>query len=766
MDAKKRDFDKFLLQQSHVNTLSGLQWLMGLHMCFFDSKSESRGFSHSESNLYLRKVIGIHTMKSRVRMACIELCRLWEGRKDTEDSSSEGEAMDDTEFQQAEVKAKIALFHNVGWIYLYRDDFMQAVYGEIEKHLKDVCAGDFEESMLPELQEWLQETILPFAKMLHCCSRNAVSREKHLTVDDLTAVLEDEEDQGQATMALWPKLANSLLRSFSMLRAAELFDIIRDFPDSMPAVKELRDAVVGSNTLGEVGKVFRPILSRRLLHVGAATAQILDMYVSMIRVLRIIDSSDVLLNYAAAPVRAYLLTRNDTVRSVVQTLREESGSELKMELKKGGSLEYGPDEDDEDKGAGQNWQPRKKHLDLRVGEGGGPGKGLDILALLVSIYGSTDLFVRDYRAVLADKLVANLEFRADKEVATLELLKIRFGEEALHACEVMLKDLEDSRRLCNAVALEMGERMKRGGEIAERESENSSYVDCLVISEYYWPSLPFADFDFRLHPSVASKMENYLDTYADVKKPRTLRLVPYIGTVEIDLDFDDGSTRRFQCSPLQATMMLHVADGGANGNGVSALPLEQVCTPGRMTLEFLARLVELEEEETSSQMSYWLARGVVVSEKRGVDVLYTVDESQAERAAVDVRRRLRETSAENRETEDGGGSREASEDDDDDLSGVGEEDEGTTQQSASLAMAAAADKAALELYKKYVLNIVTSHGTMTLDRLHTMLKLLASGGSASNEKFDMSVLQLKRFLQTMVEADLLEVEDGSYSLRK
>ena len=46
-----------------------------------------------------------------------------------------------------------------------------------------------------------------------------------------------------------------------------------------------------------------------------------------------------------------------------------------------------------------------------------------------------------------------------------------------------------------------------------------------------------------------------------------------------------------------------------------------------------------------------------------------------------------------------------------------------------------------------------------------MLKLLASGGSASNE-FDMTVLQLKHFLQTMVEGDLLEVDDGNYSLRK
>lgn len=30
---------------------------------------------------------------------------------------------------------------------------------------------------------------------------------------------------------------------------------------------------------------------------------------------------------------------------------------------------------------------------------------------------------------------------------TIELLKIRFGEEALHVCDVMLKDMSDSKRI-------------------------------------------------------------------------------------------------------------------------------------------------------------------------------------------------------------------------------------------------------------------------------------------------------------------------------
>jgi hypothetical protein len=94
-------------------------------------------------------------------------------------------------------------------------------------------------------------------------------------------------------------------------------------------------------------------------------------------------------------------------------------------------------------GPGENWEPRKRDPDL-IEHG---LSGLDVLALLVSIYGSTDLFVNEYRSLLADKLLNNLCYNTDVEVETLELLKIRFGEEPLHSCEVMLRDIEDSKRI-------------------------------------------------------------------------------------------------------------------------------------------------------------------------------------------------------------------------------------------------------------------------------------------------------------------------------
>jgi hypothetical protein len=55
--------------------------------------------------------------------------------------------------------------------------------------------------------------------------------------------------------------------------------------------------------------------------------------------------------------------------------------------------------------------------------------------------------------------------------------------------------------------------------------------------------------------------------------------------------------------------------------------------------------------------------------------------------------------------------------------------------------------------------------SMSLERIHSMLKMIAAGGSSSM-RFDMSIIQLKKFLNNCVASDKLEVVDGSYRLRK
>ncbi len=65
-------------------------------------------------------------------------------------------------------------------------------------------------------------------------------------------------------------------------------------------------------------------------------------------------------------------------------------------------------------------------------------KSDDILSTLVNIYGSKELFVNEFRLMLADKLLNNMDFDTDKEIRNLELLKLRFGEASLHNCEIMV----------------------------------------------------------------------------------------------------------------------------------------------------------------------------------------------------------------------------------------------------------------------------------------------------------------------------------------
>lgn len=62
--------------------------------------------------------------------------------------------------------------------------------------------------------------------------------------------------------------------------------------------------------------------------------------------------------------------------------------------------------------------------------------------------------------------------------------------------------------------------------------------------------------------------------------------------------------------------------------------------------------------------------------------------------------------------------------------------------------------------------LLSGHGTMSLERLHNMLKLLSGGsaGTPGDVHFDMTVQQLRQFLQAMVDAGKIEYVEGVYAL--
>jgi len=639
-------------------------------------------------NLLLFQRYGLECLTGSTSKLIAALFDQWSG-------AGEEEGEEDGDERRKQVSKMLSSLRSLGWFKMHRGSLLAVLHRAIKVHIEERCKDEFQRPFIPELRQWLQFTLMPF---LEAAVGNSSSSSSN-----------GGGGGGSSTNTLPAQMTDSLLKALAETRAQELFNIVADFPDSMCAVKELKEAMSSTGMLSVVGKEFKSTVQRRLLHMGASTTQIVTFYVSMIRALRVVDSSDLLLNFVAAPVRRYLRDRKDTVRCVVAALTEGKGSELHGELRKGGSLEYGPDEDDEDAGPGDAWEPRKRNLEL-VEFG---GRGLDVLALLVSIYGSTDLFVSDYRAVLADKLLlSNHDYRADQELATLELLKIRFGEEALHCCEVMLRDLEESRRV-NVMLQALPP--ASSAMVLEQQPQDVP-VDCLIVSENYWPALQTDS--LTLPPPAAAALSAYQARYAAAKKPRKLHVASQLGLVDIDLQFDDGTVRNFLVTPVQASLIMFLAD----------------TDEGSMTLEQLGSKCELEESDVQRRMGFWLAREVVQVGGSGVgggSLIYSILEDQALRSA------------------SGGGG----------LAGG----EGSDEVVQMTVTSDVTEKAALVQIETYVKGLLTNHGSMALERIHSMLKLMIGTGGA--QKFDMNLVQLQVFLQGLVDCDTLESGEGQFRIR-
>jgi anaphase-promoting complex subunit 2 len=71
---------------------------------------------------------------------------------------------------------------------------------------------------------------------------------------------------------------------FCLVRFAELFDIIADYPDSHAAVAELQMVLETTNMQMQLGEMLQASLKTRCIHPGANTSQIIEVYINAIKV--------------------------------------------------------------------------------------------------------------------------------------------------------------------------------------------------------------------------------------------------------------------------------------------------------------------------------------------------------------------------------------------------------------------------------------------------------------------------------------------------
>lgn len=150
--------------------------------------------------------------------------------------------------------------------------------------------------------------------------------------------------------------------------------------------------------------------------------------------------------------------------------------ELAVEMSKNNSLKGEDDaEDGELDFDDMHWMPDP----VDAGPEYRKSKNSDVIGSLISLFDSKDVFVKEFQKILGERLLKN-EYDFDREIRVLELLKIRFGESALQACEVMLRDILDSRRVDTFIHKD---------QLLDLDDESAPALHTRILSHLFWPSL-------------------------------------------------------------------------------------------------------------------------------------------------------------------------------------------------------------------------------------------------------------------------------------
>uniref|UniRef100_A0A3B4ZIQ6 Anaphase-promoting complex subunit 2 n=1 Tax=Stegastes partitus TaxID=144197 RepID=A0A3B4ZIQ6_9TELE len=536
----------------------------------------------------------------------------------------------------------------------------------IEQRMEQHCRGEYERSFLLEFQEWLELVLGWLSKVF----ASEADRDGPVPAAPSGPGVQTGPAASSVLKQWRCHMHQFFCRIYVNMRIEELFSIIRDFPESKAAIEDLKFCLERTNQRQQLLTSLKSAFESRLLHPGVHTSDILTVYISAIKALRELDPSMVILQVACQPIRKYLRTREDTVRQIVAGLTgdAEGCTDLASELSRGDPVTLEMQDSDEEGNDPEDWTPDP--TDAVPDKMGSKRRSSDIISLLVSIYGSKDIFIDEYRAVLADRLLHQLNYNTAREIRNVELLKLRFGESHMHYCEVMLKDMADSRRINSNIREEESR-------LSEDEQPPLS-LSAIILSSEFWP--PLKEEKLELPPVVCQAMEAYTHRYEKLK-------------VEFNINHSLHCNMKISC----------------------------------WTLEELSLKLGAPKELLHRKLALWQQHGVLREEAGG---RYYVVETGSSKEKLERGVMLIDSDE--------------------------ERDSNTTTQSEQR-------EEKLQLFWAYIQAMLTNLDSMTLDRIHSMLRMFVATGPVVTE---MDVNELEAFLQKKVREHQLMVSAGVYRLPK
>lgn len=582
--------------------------------------------------------------------------------------------------------------------------FAEVMSDILTLHIKSTYTGVWTSpsSVVEQLRDWVENSFSRFVVEILSSMKtiNAAG------VDELI-------DVTHADVERWQEMG---VNKLGALRTDELFNVIVEWENgSQGAIEDLKYYVITPSCRTYLTTTFSSAVSYRLLQPGASTTEILQVYISIIRAFTLLDPKGVLLDRVARPIRRYLRERHDTVTIVVGGLladpEDESTAgdvllELAIEMNKSTTTKG---EDKADDGGidydDMDWMPDP----IDAGAEYKKSKNSDVIGSLISLFESKDVFVKEFQNILGERLLKK-EYEFDREIRVLELLKLRFGEAALQACEVMLRDILDSRRVDTFIHKDQD---------LDLNDASAPELYARILSHLFWPSLHSET--FFIPPEVESLQSRYSTGFQRLKQSRKLTWLHALGQANVTLDLEDRTVNE-EVQTWQASVIYAFQPSRS----------EDPSSPISRTFDELVETLQMTDSLLHNALTFWIGK-LVLKQTSTSPPTYTVLETLSDEDAAHP---------------------------------------GTTSAAIAAAAETATSAAApavlsehevaqekMEVYWQYVVGMLTNGGPMPLQQIVMMLKLTVPGG------FPFGNEELKDYLEEEVRGGKLDFAGGVYRIK-
>ncbi|KAG5492796.1 hypothetical protein JKF63_01376 [Porcisia hertigi] len=500
-------------------------------------------------------------------------------------------------------------------------------------------SDDFTARFLHKELSWLEHSVVPFVRTvlpdsdvesdLCCCKsgscRGGASVSHHRRGVERTSGKRDTMTgcgEGDSTNSFshvreavraereaWcVDLRQLLLHTYARKRFDNFWEILSDYPDSVPALGDMHYCLQSTPESGlktELVQIARHLLSSRLHRAGTRTEDILAILINAIHAFCILfprnEQSGVVFSVTSDTLE-HLRRRKDWVPAVVQALMQPGGA-----MKAVSSL-------------ATQAVPKDLAGGLGFFDSGACGKEgelhqgaardrPDVVRVLLSSIPRRAL-VEEYQQMLAEQLLQKPmhEFDTTPEEEVLERLRQVLGETVLDRCAVMVRDMQMSRRisqqLCDHLALGSANRPPQP-RTTTTDTTCTSNASVSVLSMSAWPplarcsssngsdaGLAAVPLKYCPHPALQKVMDSLAGAYKQLKDNQRLSWLLSLGRVELELKKKDPSKENaFVWVPqvlslFDASIVLHVKCMSVRGGISTPVPLKEV-----------ARVMEVKVEE-------------------------------------------------------------------------------------------------------------------------------------------------------------------------